>query len=856
MSLNRPNSHAACVASIFYCICYILAGSINSDSSGGFLSVRIVEGLALAMFMPLAIHLYQRLVNTYLIASLAAAGMRSGFYRYEPYSYLIFLTSLGFFVGLQPSIPLTLALCSFLVLIQAGLFMFSLDEKERVAVVNSEKYIALLFLVSGFSALIYQVVWQRTLFTTFGINSESVTVIVSVFMFGLGIGSLAGGYLQNRFPRHLLQLFLILEISIGLFGLISLALIHRIGALAGMTDTGTLVFWTYTVLAVPTLLMGATLPILVAYLQGYFHNIGKTLGLLYAFNTAGSAIAAFFTVQVLFVFFGQQTVVVIAAACNFITALLIFDASRKLNRIPSDERTVKRSTEQNMQGNLPFIFVFVVLLAIGYISLSQEILWYRLLGYMTANKPQVFGLLLTAFLAGIAWGSLRSKKVCELAEEPCNYLFRALLWTAVIFYFSTPAIAQITAWLGKQAGAVAAYLAVAAVAFFSGGILPTLVHLGVDNRKSNSGQTVAWLYFGNIIGATLGPLLTGFVLLEKYSLEENVIVLTGVTIALLLAILVAIPKAPRYKLRALGALASLVIVGAVTHSTLYRNHLEKLQYASSDFSPFKHKLENRGGIITVQGGAPTDIMFGHGIYDGQFNTDPLVNSNLIDRAYMMAALHRQPARVLEIGLSTGSWSKVISDYAPVQELTIIEINKGYPAVVEHYPDIASVLRHPKARLHIDDGRRWLRNHPDEKFDLIVMNTTYYWRSNATNLLSKEFLELCKRHLRPGGVIYYNTTGSKDVVFTAAHVFKHVTTYSTFVAASDSPFDLSVEEVRNNLMKFETSDGAPLFDKDGRYRELLQRLSGTKLKDVRNDMLSKAGLWLITDDNMAVEYKTP
>ncbi|WLI87395.1 methyltransferase domain-containing protein [Massilia sp. R2A-15] len=706
----------------------------------------------------------------------------------------------------------------------------------------TSRYIALLFLVSGFSALIYQVVWQRTLFATFGINSESVTVIVSVFMFGLGVGALAGGWLQRRFPRHLLRLFLALEVVIGLYGLASLALIRLVSDAAGDTSTGALVLWVYLILAVPTLMMGATLPVLVAWLQGYLRNVGQSVGLLYAFNTFGSALAAWFTVQVLFRFTGQHGAVLIAACCNFATASLIYEASCRIARagVIGDDLP---EAEPARPALLPYGLVCAILLAIGFISLSQEILWFRMLGFMTANRPQVFGLMLAAFLTGIGAGSLHSRRACLPDGRPVAYLVRALFCAVAVFYLALPIVAATSAWVAKDAGAMVAYLTIAAVAFFTGGILPMLMHLGVPGESADAARSVSWLYFANIVGATFGPLATGFILLDLFTLEANIAILSALTMLLLLALLAALPMERASKLRAAGLAAAMIVVAGALHGWLYDGHLERLQFGKPHHPAFVHRLENRSGIITVDHQPDADIMYGHGIYDGRYNLDPLLNTNLIDRAYLIASLHRKPERVLEIGLSTGSWAKVISTYQPVKSLTIVEINKGYTSVMGHYPQIAGVLADPKVHLNIDDGRRWLRNHPDERFDLIVMNTTYYWRSNATNLLSAEFLEMARRHLKPGGVIYYNATGSQDVVYTAATVFKHVTTYLTFVAASDAPFDMSVEERRANLRLFEG------------YRPELDRLATMPLRPRRDEYLAKKGLWRITDDNMAVEYKT-
>ncbi|MCG2583180.1 methyltransferase domain-containing protein [Massilia sp. TS11] len=845
---DRKAQFLSSLFGVLYAVMYTLqAGPADASKP---LARGQIEGLALIFLMPLGIRLLQRLTAHLMVQRAALPQAHARFLNFAPFSYL------AFFAGywMVPTLAATCALWVLAGAIQGLMFLAVLRADERDRLVATDKFIALLFLVSGFSALIYQVVWQRVLFSTFGINSESVTVVVSVFMFGLGLGSLAGGWLQQRLAGRLLELFLALEVAIGVYGVFSLDLIAAVSHAAGSTSTASLVFWVYLILAIPTLLMGATLPILVAWLQGYLHNIGRSVGLLYAFNTIGSAIAAFATVQVLFVFTGLHNTVLVAACCNFATAALIYGASRTIGRLGRQAPPASTDSVPAAPGQLSFGFMFVVLLAIGYIALSQEILWYRVLGFMTANKPQVFGLLLAAYLAGVASGSLKSKALCESNEDLHAYVVRALACAAAVFYFALPITAQVTAHLNKDFGALVGYALIGIVAYFSGGILPMLIHLGIADKGQASTRAMSLLYFANIIGATAGPLLTGFILLDRYTLEQNITLLSLATLVLLVLLVYKVPTTLRYKKLALFQLALLSAVAWLAHGLLFDRHLEKLQYAVSNPPPFKHVLENKSGIITVEAGV-ADIMYGNGIYDGRFNIDPLLNVNQIDRTFMIAALHRKPERVLDIGLSTGSWARIVSDYLPLKELVVVEINPGYRQMIENYPDIASMFTHEKLQLNVDDGRRWLRQHPDEKFDFILMNTSYHWRANMTNLLSAEFLILCKQHLKEGGVMYYNTTGSRDVIRTAAAVFKHVVTYSNFVAASDAPFDMTPEERRANLLQFVDSKGEAVLDRDARTRQMLATLSAMKLNEVGDSVRTDARLWTISDDNMATEYKT-
>lgn len=186
------------------------------------------------------------------------------------------------------------------------------------------KRILYLFFFSGFSAIIYQIVWQRVLFTCFGTNIEAVTIVISVFMFGLGVGSLLGGFLSKRYNNRLIELFIFLEITIGLFGIISISLIKFVNTLTIHLSDSVLPFIIYIILCIPTMAMGATLPILVAYLYKFTKSVGDSVSNLYYINTLGSAIACLFTVGFIFIVFSLTTATYIAAFFNFIIGIISF----------------------------------------------------------------------------------------------------------------------------------------------------------------------------------------------------------------------------------------------------------------------------------------------------------------------------------------------------------------------------------------------------------------------------------------------------------------------------------------------------------------------------------------------------
>ena len=179
------------------------------------------------------------------------------------------------------------------------------------------------FFLSGLAALTYQVAWQRLLFATFGVDIESITIIVATFMLGLGIGALFGGQLADRYPTCIIYFFAAAEAMIGLFGFASPHLITAVGNVTIHSSLPIIALANFLLLLLPTTLMGATLPMLVAFLVKGYGNVGVSIGNLYFINTLGAALGAFTVGYVWFYYFEINTIIYVASLINFFVSAIV-----------------------------------------------------------------------------------------------------------------------------------------------------------------------------------------------------------------------------------------------------------------------------------------------------------------------------------------------------------------------------------------------------------------------------------------------------------------------------------------------------------------------------------------------------
>ncbi|MCE9568768.1 MAG: hypothetical protein K8R10_01945 [Rhodocyclales bacterium] len=491
--------------------------------------------------------------------------------------------------------------------------------------------------------------------------------------------------------------------------------------------------------------------------------------------------------------------------------------------------------------------------SIGFLSLSQEIVWVRLVSFGQSGRPHAFSLVLAAFLIGIALGAIGGRRLCRNSVD--------LLRSAGMVLFVAAAVDLAALYLGPVILPYAPIrlpllvFMIALTAGLKGVLFPIVHHLGSQGDSGQVGRSVSRIYLGNVMGSSLGPIVTGFWLLDHIDVETTLALIGVLTAALGVLAWAFAWWRPGI---AWVAPAALVAFGA---SSIVLPPALVIPLADSwgaDKKQIRHVIQNRHGIIHVlkpprgQGG---DVTFGGNAYDGRVNVDMDINSNELDRAYLMAVMHPGPRLALVVGLSSGAWTRAIEGMPGIEAVKVIEINPGYLELIGRYPDVAPLLSNPRVSIKIDDGRRWLRAHPDERFDLVFQNTTWHWRAYTTQLLSADYLREVKAHLKPGGVLASNSTASIDAYRTALEVFPHVVRYKGFIYMSDQP--LAKRPDAEQVLRASRIGERPAFD-DALFADggVAARLVNDPLQSAQDYIAHSEGrdsARIITDMNLLPEF---
>jgi predicted membrane-bound spermidine synthase len=683
--------------------------------------------------------------------------------------------------------------------------------------ISSQRLISLLsfvFFFSGFSSLIYQVVWQRLLTLHYGVGSISTTLLVGVYMTGLGLGGLVGGALAERIKNRISFYFWV-ELGIGLFGLISLTFVSMLGKATAGSSYFLSALYMFLFFSLPTFLMGITLPLLTKIFSRIQGDFFKTVSSLYFINTIGAACGALLTSYALISFFGLDIAVYIAAGINLILALLVWLAGRQpiveIAAPAADE--VSPSSARGLLGRWAYPIVFVT----GFLALGYEIVWFRLIGVLVKDSPYAFSTILSIYLLGIALGSMVANKrfgVRPIIDRRNMFFFFQFLIgvftlatiTAYYFLSRDTGFGELTRlsfrnhlhpnpellkYLPRGIGMfeylytyidifIWPLLLIFIPTLLMGACFPLISSLAYI-KANKEGLVVGNIYFFNILGNVAGSILTGFLLLPTLGSELTLLCMALVNA---LAILFVV-KIGQFRLQPavrLGVLFSAVLLGMLFFPS--RGDLYRLIHPAPDN---RQMILNEGvdAVVATYVTEASAINFINGLEHGILGTDWY-------NGWVAAAVGYTPdlSDVLVIGFGSGNFPMVLAQTENLGKMTVVELCPTLMRNSEQIPIFSSILSDPRMDLVVDDGRRFLLQ-SNQKFDLILMDPVRVTTSFANNLHSRQFFELASQQLKPDGVLLIGGLNEEWVVpKTIASVFQYVEVYEQFTVASNTPLAIN------------------------------------------------------------------
>ena len=713
------------------------------------------------------------------------------------------------------------------------------------------------FFLSGLAALLYQTAWLRQFSLVFGTSELAVATVLAAYMGGLAVGSAVAGRFANRVTRPVL-VYGLLEAGIALSALaVPLLLMAARGLYASVLgdqptppDAATIgqpVFYlmvAFVVLVIPTGFMGATLPLLTRYAVRTDREVGPRVALLYATNTAGAVCGTLAAAFVLLPALGLTATVWVGVAINVLVfAIAAFlarrgrDADAGQSAIPASappsflESCVKPLFRESTapRERLSVVFraqpgwMLPLMLVSGATAFLYEVLWTRMLTHVMGGSIYAFATMLAAFLTGIALGGGLAGKVAENRER-----------AALGFAFTQVAIGALSmgvyAWMGPLIPdtlttftlAVFAVAVMLPATIFIGATLPLAVRvLARDESQATTGT--ARIYAWNTVGAIVGAILAGFILIPELGFEGSIRVAVAINFVLALwaAACVARPRPIPVGLAFTGIAAVLLIY-----------HPARPQAVVSSTGFVLNYLAEPEEIYYDVGRSSTVMLLSEGSYY-YIRTNGLPEASIAARGSppvqdpekwltALAVTARPDTEdILVIGFGGG----VALEGVPpsVDRIDVVELE---PKVIEANRRLEGrrnmdPLADPRFNIVINDARNALRL-TRKNYDAIVSQPSHPWTAGASHLFTREFVVDAKSHLNEGGVFvqwmnseFVDEALLRTLAATLAAEFEYVRLYHPasqvlVFLASDAPLDLELQLARS---------GQPLIDDVMHYSRL-------------------------------------
>lgn len=609
----------------------------------------------------------------------------------------------------------------------------------------------ILFFLSGFCGLVYQMVWTRLAFASFGIITPVLSVVISVFMFGLSLGAWGGGrivpWLSRRTPVSAIYFYAAAEFLIGL-GAFAVPRLFGIGQRillgAGQTNSFHYLFLSAAVLAVALLpwciFMGATFPLMMAFVRECDQADTASFSFLYLANVLGAMCGTAMAAVVLIEMFGFHRTLVFAAEVNFIIAVLSVDLGRR--RPAASVSASQRLAAVNAgagprSGNR---FLLWILFSTGFSAMAMEVVWTRAFTPILKTAVYSFALVVFTYLGATFLGSWLYRR--DLKRNAPKSLAAVIVLLAIAAFLPIVAIdprvvpAEVNPFAGMYPNRASAILAVLAGICPLCGLLGYLTPRLIDQYAAGQPTAAGRAYSVNVVGCILGPLFASYVLLPWIS-ERFAMVLLALP---LLALCLVCGQTLTARQRAVSVLTAFA---ALAWSL----------FGAEDFAGRLGKISQ--GTQVRRDYAASVISFGHGMHRRLLVNGVGMTGLMPETKFMVdlpMALHQtRPHSVLLICFGMGTtFRSALSWDVPTTAVELVPSVRD--AFGYYHADAALCLGNPMGRIVIDDGRRFLKR-TREKYDIIVIDPPPPVEAAGSSLLySTDFYAIVKEHLNRGGIL--------------------------------------------------------------------------------------------------------
>jgi len=653
-----------------------------------------------------------------------------------------------------------------------------------------------LFFVSGFAALIYEVAWARSLSLVFGGSHLAVTIVLSVYMGGLALGSRLFGRRADAAMQPL-RLYAFLELGIAAFALVFLGLMKVYpavyGQLAQVAPTDRLwlsvlrVAFAATALIVPTTLMGGTLPVVSRFLAGRSGQLGRRLAFLYGINTlgavAGAFAAGFFFLRTL----GVTSTILVAVAANVVVGLLSLAIS---NRTETSTVTAPEPSDAapGATNSLAYRLTLWGIAVSGFCALGYEVLWTRMLSLVVGTSVYSFTIMLVAFLSGIGLGSQAHGFAQSLwrrgrASSPSVAAFGVTqiaiglsALTVTVLMRDLPSHATrlqglfVGPWASEFSARQTASFLIAfgymfVPAFFMGVAFPLAGALHAAYRGSR-GAAVGEVLTYNTIGAILGAAVSGFVLIRVFGIERSLQMLVVLNVGIgAMAVLSTRDRKAGVGLAASVAVALLLALAVFPdwgrawnrkYFAIFRNNQrdafdtpERINDAllNTDILYYSEGANEIISVIHPRGGKQAFLVNGR----PEATTSPTDVQCQRTLGHLPMLLHPNPRKVFVLGTGSGMTLGATLIHPEVESVVLAEIEPEVLGATRTFGEYNhQALDNPKLRIVFNDGRNYLAT-TRETFDVVTADPIHPWSGGAAYLYTTEYFRSVASHLRPGGI---------------------------------------------------------------------------------------------------------